>query len=75
LRPEAAHLAERMDTGIRATGARQLHIFLGQAAQHGDNLALDRRFIRLNLPAVEIGAVVGNREFEIAHSRQSVVGS
>jgi len=68
LRAEAGHLAKSVHTGIRPASARQLDTLLGQAAEHGNYFTLDRWFIRLNLPAVEVGAVVGNREFEMTHS-------
>src|SRR5580704_11824085 len=71
LRLEAGHLAERVNSGIGSAGARQLYIFLGKFAKDADDLALNRGLAGLKLPAVKIGAVVCNRELEIAHAWES----
>src|SRR5579862_1228459 len=71
LRLEAGHLAERVNSGIGSAGARQLYIFLRKFAKDADDFALNRGLARLKLPAVKIGAVVSNRELEIAHAWES----
>src|SRR5260370_12757416 len=56
-----------MHTRIRPPCAMQENLLLCQALQHIDHFPLNRRFIRLHLPAVEIRAVVGNGELEMTH--------
>src|ERR1700730_17080117 len=57
-----------MHTSISPSGTKQLLIFLRQAAQHRNDFALDGRLTLLNLPAMKIGSIVSNREFEITHA-------
>jgi hypothetical protein len=47
-------------------------VFLRQFAKDANNFALNRRLARLKLPAVKIGAVVRNRELEIAHAWEGI---
>src|SRR5712692_2185851 len=68
LRPEAADLTERMNPGVGASGTMQNDVLLCEPSQHFNNFALDGGLARLNLPAVEIGAVVGDGKLEIAHA-------
>ncbi len=72
LRAKAADLAQRVDAGVGAPGAVELHIFLRDAAQHVHDFALDGRFVCLNLPAVEVRAVVGDGELEITHPSEEL---
>ena len=52
-------LAEGVDARVGAARAVQNEAFLGDAAQNVYDFTLDGRFVRLDLPAVEVGAVVG----------------
>src|SRR5215470_8442930 len=61
-----------MHTGIRAPRTVQMNMLLRNSPKHIYNFALNGWFFRLNLPAVKICSVVGNREFEIAHSMEEV---
>src|SRR5215813_8301502 len=58
-----------MHTSVRAPGTMQVNPLLRYSAQDVYNLALNCRFICLNLPTVEIRSVVGNGELEISHSK------
>src|SRR5260370_33464123 len=68
LRSKASHLAKRVNSGVGAPGTVQDNVLMGQPAEHPNDFALDRGLVSLNLPAVEIGAVVRAGEFEIAHA-------
>src|ERR1700722_17478898 len=57
-----------MHTSISPSGAKQWRSFLRQSAQHRNDFALDGRLTLLNLPAMKIGSIVSNREFEITHA-------
>ena len=63
LRFKTADLTERVNACVGTSGAVQVNLFLRDAAQNLDDFALHRRFIFLNLPAVEVRTVVGNRKF------------
>src|SRR5262245_46799510 len=71
LSSEASYLPERMHSCIGSSRPVQNDAFLRQPLQHADNLALDGRLVRLNLPAVKIRAVVRNRQLEVAHATKS----
>ena len=60
MRAETADLTEGVNSGVGATRAVQRDIFLRQAAQHIDDFTLNGGFIFLDLPAVEIRAIVGD---------------
>ena len=53
-------LAERVDAGVGAAGAVDGDRFLGDLADGVVEGALDRWQAGLELPAVEVGAVVGD---------------
>src|SRR6266446_4460390 len=65
---EASNLAECVNPRVCSPCCMQNDVFLRQAAQHFNDFSLNRGFARLNLPAVEIGAVVRDGELEIAHA-------
>ena len=67
LRFEMGDLSEGVDAGIGAACAVDEDFFLGDLAGGFGDGALNGRLARLDLPAVEGGAVVGNGEFEEAH--------
>jgi hypothetical protein len=48
----------------------QVNFLLRDAPQNVDDFSLNCRLVRLNLPAVEIRAVVGDGELEMAHSNE-----
>src|SRR5260370_13540100 len=75
LRSKAADLAKRVNAGVGASGGMQNDVFLRQATEHANDFPLNRRLVRLNLPAVEIGAVVSDGELEIAHAGTRIAGS
>ena len=62
LKGKAGHLGEGVDAGVGAAGTLGEGRFAGDAAQGGLQLALDGGFTGLNLPAPELGAVVGQGE-------------
>src|SRR6266478_5228425 len=70
LRSKAPDLAKRVNAGVGAPGSMQNDVLLRQAPKHAHDFPLNRRLVRLNLPTVKIGAVVGDGELEIAHGKQ-----
>src|SRR5260370_13103268 len=72
LRSKAADLAKRVNSGVGAAGAMQNDVLLREAAQNANNLTLYRGLACLNLPAVVIGAVVGDGELEITHGEEVI---
>ncbi len=64
---EGRYLGQRMHTGIGAAGALGQYIFAGQPSNSRGECALDGGAAGLHLPAGEVGAVVGEDQFEIAH--------
>ncbi len=62
----------RVDTGVGAAGADDLHVRPAHAGQDGFELALDRVAARLPLPAEIAGAVIADDEFEIFHASSSM---
>src|SRR5580698_750222 len=56
---EAGYLAEGVDAGIGAAGALGQWGFAGDAAEGGLQFSLDGGLTGLDLPAAEVGAVVG----------------
>src|SRR6266436_1395605 len=69
LRSKAAHLSKRVNPGVGSSRAVQNDVLLSQPAQHVNDFALNCRLVRLNLPAMEIRAVVRDGELEIAHAQ------
>ncbi len=66
-RPASGHvhrsdLTRRMDTGIRAPGSEHGSTSPGEPLEGGLECALDRSFLSLDLPTVEAGPVVLERE-------------
>jgi len=57
-----------MHASIGAAGAVNNGGVLGNASEHADDLALDGGLMGLHLPAVEVRAVIGDGELEIAHA-------
>src|SRR5882762_6023287 len=72
LRSKAADLAKRVNAGVGASGGMYNDVLLRQAPKHANDFPLNRRLVRLNLPAVEISAVVRDGELEIAHGNQVI---
>src|SRR5712692_4032373 len=68
LRSKAGHLTEGMHARVRAPRPMQLDVLLRKSTQHSDYLALNCGFVRLNLPPVELRAVVGDGQLEVAHA-------
>ena len=62
---EAGDLAEGVDAGVGASGALRERGFAGDAADGGLEFALDGALAGLDLPAAEIGAVVGEGELPV----------
>ena len=56
---EAGDLGKRVYPGIGPAGALGKRQFADDAAEGGLKFALDGTFARLNLPAMEVGAVIG----------------
>ena len=56
---KARHLGQCVDSGVGAAGALRQRRLAGDAAQRGLQFALDGRQAGLHLPALEVGAVVG----------------
>ena len=71
---EMSDLAESVDAGIGASGGVDGERFAGELAEDIDKSALNGGLAGLDLPAVEVGSVVGESEFEGAHQQWSVVG-
>src|SRR6267378_2820583 len=72
LRSEASNLAECVNPRVCSPCCMQNDVFLRQAAQHFNDFSLNRGLAGLNLPAVEIGAVVRDGELEIAHGKKVI---
>jgi hypothetical protein len=68
VRPKVRHLTERMDTGVGAARAVNDDLLLRDLRGDFVQRALDRRHARLDLPAVEVRAVIGDGEFQGAHA-------
>ena len=71
MRAKAAYLPERVNACVGASRGVQLHVFLGDTPQHIHDLALNGGLVRLGLPAVEVRAVVGDDQLEIAHGARN----
>ena len=69
---KAANLTERMNPGVRPPRAMQDDVFLRQAPQQSDNFSLNGGLVCLHLPAMEICAVVRDRQLEIAHGKKGI---
>jgi hypothetical protein len=65
---EAGNLAKGVDAGVCAAGALGEGGLAGNPAESGLELSLDGGFTGLNLPAAEVGAVVGQGEFPDART-------
>jgi hypothetical protein len=63
LKSKTGDLRESVHAGVGAAGALGQRRFTDDAAEGGLQLALDGGFAGLDLPSVEIGAVVGEGEF------------
>ena len=61
-------LAERVDPGVRPARSVSHNIFFGDFARGVIDGALNRGQAGLELPAVEGGAIVRDREFDVAHA-------
>ncbi len=64
---EACDLAEGVDTGVGAAGTLRKHGFAGDVVDRGGERALDCNERGLDLPTVEVGAVVRQDEFPALH--------
>ncbi len=73
LRLEMRHLSQRVNAGIGAARAVDHDFFLRDFARGVVERALNRRHTRLRLPAVKIGAVVRDGEFDIAHAIGAII--
>jgi len=60
LRSKAPDLPQRVNSRIGAASPMQHYFFFRQPFQHVDDFALYRRLPRLDLPPVEISAVVSD---------------
>ena len=67
---ETSHLSESMDTGVGASGAMHDWLIASNASDGLRQRTLDGAQTGLDLPAGEIGSVIGNAQFEI--TRQNV---
>jgi hypothetical protein len=59
------HLTQRVHACVRPAGALGQHVFAGDPRQCIAQFALHRYPIRLNLPAVEFGTVIGKYQFPL----------
>ena len=66
---EACYLSQGMNSGIGATGALGQGLFASNALDGLLEFALDGDFTGLDLPAVEISAVIGQDEFPVLELR------
>jgi hypothetical protein len=62
-----ADLTEGVDAGVGAAGAMHDNSLLRNFARGGIDFALNRREAGLELPAVEVGAIVSDGEFDVSH--------
>ncbi len=72
LQSETGHLGQRMDAGVGASRALGQGRFAGDMAKRRLQLALDGTFAGLHLPAVEIGAVVGQGQLPGSGARDGL---
>src|SRR5208282_480190 len=68
LRPEMRHLTQGVNASVSPAGALNDDSLLRDLARSGVERALNRRHPRLELPAVETGAVVSDGELDVAHA-------
>ena len=66
-RPMSLASTERVNSGIGTSGALRRDVFAGQPSNSGRQGALNGRQPGLDLPAGEVGAVVGEDEFKVSH--------
>ena len=57
----------RMYAGVRSTGTSDIDFMIEELAECRVKLALNGSKFRLNLPSVEVGAVVRDRQLEVPH--------
>ena len=57
-----------VDASVGAARSVENDAFLRDATQDVYDFTLDGGFVGLDLPAVEVGAVVGDGQFEMAHA-------
>ena len=62
-----------VDAGVGATGSVDSEIFAGEFAEDVNESALNGGLAGLDLPAAEVGAVIGEGELDVAHERESSV--
>jgi hypothetical protein len=62
-----------VNAGVGAAGALNDDSLLRDLARSRVKRALNRRHARLELPAVEAGAVVGDGEFDVAHACERII--
>ena len=67
---EMGGLAERVDAGVGPARAVSHNFFFGDFARGIVDGTLNRGQAGLKLPAVEGRAIVGDREFDVAHAQQ-----
>jgi len=70
VRFEMSDLAEGVDAGVGASGGVDGEVLGGEFAEDVNESALDGGLAGLDLPAAEVGAVVGEGEFDGAHERK-----
>ena len=70
--PKTGHLGEGVNAGVCATGALWEDGFAGDLADGFGQCALDGRKAGLDLPTVEVGAVVTESELPVRHKGQKV---
>ena len=71
---ERGYLALGVNSGIGAAGTLGEDSFAGDAVDGVGEFALDGRLVGLNLPAMEVCAIVGEDQLPVA-ARQSLAGS
>src|SRR5260370_24686963 len=68
LRSKAGDLSKCVNTSVGAPCTMQHYVLLCEPAQYSNNFSLNGGLIRLNLPAVEIRAVVRDGELKMTHA-------
>src|SRR5258708_716018 len=71
-RGKGRHLSQRMHSCVGASGALRQDVFPGQPSNSGRDEALDRGASGLDLPAGEVGSIVGKGKLQVAQPSSGI---
>ncbi len=70
---DRSHLCKSMNSRVGASRSLRQYIFAGQSFQAIGKGALHSWQIRLHLPSMEFGAVIGQSDFQVAAHMSSIL--